>query len=118
MADLVESASRKPSACVASPSVEWRSARGLAVSCLATATAAAAGAHVLLGGPAAALWISACSGVLLFASILASVGKFSGAKAAAGLLWLVPRYVLWKIPLYLAYLFQRETQWKKTERIE
>jgi len=83
-----------------------------------TATAAAAGAHVLLGGPAAALWISACSGVLLFASILASVGKFSGAKAAAGLLWLVPRYVLWKIPLYLAYLFQRETQWKKTERIE
>ena len=80
------------------------------------ATTALAGAHLMLGGPATALWVSGVSGSLLLTTIIASVWKFAGAKPALGLLWLVPRYVLWKIPLYLAYLFRRETKWKKTER--
>lgn len=80
------------------------------------ATAAYGGANVALGGTATGLWIAGCSGALLACSVTAAVWKFSGPKASLGLLWIVPRYVLWKVPLYIAYIFRRETRWKKTER--
>lgn len=80
------------------------------------ATAALGGASLALGGSATPLIVSAITGGLMLVGVVGSLARFAGPRAALGLVLAVPRYVLWKLPLYVAYLFRRETRWRKTER--
>ncbi len=66
-------------------------------------------------GSTAGLFVLA-GGALLFLSILGSSLRFLGLRETASILFRVPLYVAWKVPLYLAYLFNREKRWTKTSR--
>ncbi|HLO47363.1 MAG TPA: glycosyltransferase [Kamptonema sp.] len=63
--------------------------------------------------PAALL---ALEGILILISIIAAWAKFARTEIPAQLLLTVPFYILWKIPLYLGFLVQRQTKWIRTER--
>lgn len=81
-------------------------------------TAAIGGA--LLAGILGASWIPthflAIEGLLIFISIVGSWAKFGYDEFPALTLLAVPFYILWKIPLYLAFLIQPQTTWSRTER--
>ncbi|MFB2976075.1 glycosyltransferase family 2 protein [Microseira sp. BLCC-F43] len=74
----------------------------------------------LLAGVLGASWIPtnflAIEGLLIFVSIVGSWAKFGYDELPALTLLAVPFYILWKIPLYLAFLIQRQTTWSRTER--
>ena len=74
----------------------------------------------LLAGVLGASWIPttflAIEGVLIVISIVGSWAKFGYDELPALTLLAVPFYILWKIPLYLAFLMQRQTNWSRTER--
>lgn len=55
-------------------------------------------------------------GGIILTAILAAWGKFGRADLPASTLLAVPFYVLWKIPLYVAFLVKPQTQWIRTER--
>jgi cellulose synthase/poly-beta-1,6-N-acetylglucosamine synthase-like glycosyltransferase len=55
-------------------------------------------------------------GGMILAAILAAWSKFGRADLPASTLLAVPFYVLWKIPLYVAFLVKPQTQWIRTER--
>ena len=67
-----------------------------------------------------AIWIPlillAIAGILILVSIVGAWAKFGRAEISALTLLAVPFYVLWKIPLYLAFLVQRQTKWIRTNR--
>jgi len=73
-------------------------------------------ADLALTGARTAAWTALGAGALLVVAVLAGVARFAGARAALDVLWLAPRYVLWKLPLYLGFFRKRETRWRKTER--
>ena len=54
--------------------------------------------------------------LLIFISIVGAWAKFSRTKLPVLTLLAVPLYVLWKIPLYLAFLVKPQTKWIRTER--
>ncbi|HEY9700368.1 MAG TPA: glycosyltransferase family 2 protein [Trichocoleus sp.] len=56
------------------------------------------------------------AGILLLIAIVSAWFKFGRADLPALTLLAVPFYVLWKIPLYLAFLVRRQKKWVKTER--
>lgn len=58
------------------------------------------------------------TGVLLLLSfVLIGVWvRFSRGLITFGALMAIPRYILWKFPIYLKFLLQRETSWIRTER--
>ena len=58
----------------------------------------------------------ALEGVLIFISIVGSWAKFGYEEFPALTLLAVPFYILWKTPLYLAFLIQPQTTWSRTER--
>lgn len=62
------------------------------------------------------LWVSGCSGALLFVSIVCAWLRFAGVSNTLSALVRVPVYVAWKVPLYLAFFKKREKRWTKTER--
>lgn len=74
----------------------------------------------LLAGVIGAFWIPtlflAIEGLLIFISIVAAWAKFGYDDLPALTLLAVPFYILWKIPLYLAFLIQPQTNWSRTER--
>lgn len=74
----------------------------------------------LLTGVLGASWIStnvlAIEGLLIFISIVGSWAKFGCEEFPPITLLAVPFYILWKIPLYLAFLIQPQTTWNRTER--
>ena len=74
----------------------------------------------LLAGVLGASWIPtnflAIEGLLIFLSIVGSWAKFGYDELPALTLLAVPFYIVWKIPLYLAFLMQRQTTWSRTER--
>jgi hypothetical protein len=55
-------------------------------------------------------------GFLIFFSILGAWAKFGRADIPAHKLLAVPFYIIWKIPLYLAFLARPETMWVRTPR--
>ncbi len=77
-------------------------------------------ALALLAAALGASWnpvmILLVSGLLLFTAVLASWGKFGRSRLPLSTLLSIPLYILWKIPLYFAFLFRRQTQWIRTER--
>ena len=55
-------------------------------------------------------------GLLIFTSIVGSWVKFGRQTISGSVLLRIPLYILWKIPLYLAFLFKPQKQWIKTKR--
>lgn len=81
--------------------------------------AAAMGGTLLAGGLGAS-WIPtvllAMEGLLISISIVGAWAKFGRANLPILTLLAVPLYILWKIPLYFAFLVRPQTKWIRTER--
>jgi cellulose synthase/poly-beta-1,6-N-acetylglucosamine synthase-like glycosyltransferase len=81
--------------------------------------AAAMGGTLLAGGLGAS-WIPsillAMEGLLISISIVGAWVKFGRANLPVLTLLAVPLYILWKIPLYFAFLVRPQTKWIRTER--
>ena len=75
--------------------------------------AMAAGLFTNIWQPVWLLWIE---GIMLLTAILAAWLKFGRSDLPALTLLAVPFYVLWKIPLYIAYAIRPQTKWVRTER--
>ena len=74
----------------------------------------------LLAGALGASWIpaifSAAEGLLILISIVGAWAKFGRDDFPVRTLLSVPFYILWKIPLYLAFLIRPQKKWIRTER--
>lgn len=74
----------------------------------------------LFAGALGASWIPAIvlaiEGLLIFISIVGAWAKFGRADLPVQSLLAVPVYILWKIPLYLAFLVRPQKKWVRTER--
>lgn len=55
-------------------------------------------------------------GAMILVAILAAWWKFGRADLPARTLLAIPLYILWKIPLYFAFLIKPQTKWVRTER--
>ena len=71
----------------------------------------------VIGGVWLPVFILAITGLFIFASIVSSWIEFGRDVPGLALLT-VPLYILWKIPLYVAFLFEPQTEWIKTKRDE
>jgi cellulose synthase/poly-beta-1,6-N-acetylglucosamine synthase-like glycosyltransferase len=58
----------------------------------------------------------AAEGLLILVAIVGAWAKFGRAEVSLLTLLAVPFYVLWKIPLYLAFLVRPQTKWIRTSR--
>lgn len=74
----------------------------------------------MLAASLSATWIPAIllaiEGLLILISIVGAWAKFGRTDIPMLTLLAVPFYVLWKIPLYLAFLLRPQTKWIRTER--
>ncbi|HEY9628283.1 MAG TPA: glycosyltransferase family 2 protein [Coleofasciculaceae cyanobacterium] len=61
-------------------------------------------------------WVLGIEGLLLLTAILVAWAKYGRAELPIQTLLAVPLYVLWKIPLYFAFLIRPQTQWVRTDR--
>ncbi len=82
----------------------------------ATAFGGALLAAAIWGVSGIAALILAIEGFLVLISILGAWAKFGRADIPLLTLLAVPFYILWKIPLYLAFVVRPETNWIRTER--
>jgi len=55
-------------------------------------------------------------GILIAIAVLVAWAKFCRRELPARVLLTIPLYVMWKIPLYFAFLFKRQKAWVRTER--
>lgn len=62
------------------------------------------------------LAISTLAGAFLFAAVLLGWYRFGRSLVPLSAILSVPFYVLWKVPLYFAFLFRPQTKWVRTER--
>jgi cellulose synthase/poly-beta-1,6-N-acetylglucosamine synthase-like glycosyltransferase len=76
----------------------------------------AALAYSFLGGTFLPLALLAVVGVQLFSSILIAWAGYGRKEIPPSTLLAVPLYILWKIPLYFAFLVKPETKWVRTDR--
>jgi FtsH-binding integral membrane protein len=60
--------------------------------------------------------VLAIAGLLLLAAIITAWAKFARQDLPLLQLLAVPLYILWKIPLYLTFLFKPQTNWIRTKR--
>ena len=74
------------------------------------------GLALLLGGSLVAMLVLALEGILLLTAILLAWARFCRAELPFATLLSVPLYVLWKLPLYFAFLVKPQTKWVRTER--
>jgi len=58
----------------------------------------------------------AIEGILISISIVGAWIKFGRGNLPIVALLAVPLYILWKIPLYLAFLVRPQKKWIRTER--
>lgn len=79
---------------------------GMAVLSGATLLGATAGGAIALG----------LGGLLMTLAIVLSWAVFARKMIPASTLLSIPFYLLWKIPLYVGFLFKRQTRWIRTER--
>lgn len=74
----------------------------------------------LLVGILTKVWLGflilAIAGLLIFISIVGAWFKFARTDIPGAALLKIPFYLLWKIPLYLAFLSKPEKQWIRTKR--
>ncbi|HXX93967.1 MAG TPA: glycosyltransferase family 2 protein [Planctomycetota bacterium] len=78
--------------------------------------AALALTSALRGGSPLPLWVSGASGVLFGAGLLTAWAGHLRKQVGLLTLLCLPFYVLWKVPLYVGFLFLRETKWIRTPR--
>ena len=69
-----------------------------------------------LGASSIPAIVLALEGLLIFISILGAWAKFGRTELPLATLLTVPFYILWKIPLYFAFLIRPQTKWIRTER--
>ena len=81
---------------------------------------AVAGAFTLffgiIGGSRTPAKVVSAAGVLLFGAIGGSWARFGRKTLPLQTLLSVPFYIAWKVPVYIGYLFKRQTDWVRTER--
>jgi len=70
----------------------------------------------LARGKAAPLVTISLAGVVFSALLITSWLRFAGREDTLAALASVPRYILWKLPLYGKFFTGRETRWLKTDR--
>ncbi len=76
-----------------------------------------AGLLVLLGGSTLPAWIAGIAISLVGLGVMLGWARYGREAVPFRYLLLVPLYVLWKLPLYVAFLFgRRERRWRRTER--
>jgi cellulose synthase/poly-beta-1,6-N-acetylglucosamine synthase-like glycosyltransferase len=62
------------------------------------------------------LIISGLAGIALFSAIIMAWGKFARDLLPLSTLLMVPLYLLWKVPIYFAFLVRPQSKWNKTAR--
>lgn len=81
---------------------------------------AAVMAVTALAGILSHIWLPAMlvalAGMMIFAAILVAWLKFGRSDLPIATLLTVPFYILWKIPLYVAFIFKPQKKWVRTER--
>jgi hypothetical protein len=60
--------------------------------------------------------VSAASGLLILAAVALAWVRHARGTIPGRALLLAPLYVLWKVPLYVAFLFRRQKSWVRTAR--
>jgi cellulose synthase/poly-beta-1,6-N-acetylglucosamine synthase-like glycosyltransferase len=70
------------------------------------------GLAAVFGASAAPAVTLAAAGAMFALALLTAVGRDLPFEA----LLAAPRYVLWKLPIYVAFIFKREKTWVRTER--
>ncbi|HEY9811878.1 MAG TPA: glycosyltransferase family 2 protein [Halomicronema sp.] len=70
----------------------------------------------MAGGSWVPTLLFATDGLLILLAILTAWAKFGREEFPLTTLLAVPVYILWKIPVYLAFLVRRQTQWIRTNR--
>jgi cellulose synthase/poly-beta-1,6-N-acetylglucosamine synthase-like glycosyltransferase len=58
----------------------------------------------------------AVAGLLILSAVIAAWAKFGRADLPLLTFLAIPFYILWKIPLYIAFLVKPQTRWIRTER--
>lgn len=86
------------------------------LSLLAMVWLVAMGGAILLGASWSPTVLLALEGLLISISIVGAWAKFGRASLPVLTLLAVPLYILWKIPLYFAFLVRPQTKWIRTER--
>ena len=88
----------------------------LAVPPLAMAAAAAAALWAAVGGSAIPLLVALAGGMAGLSAVVAAWARFGRDVLPAADLAAIPRYVAWKLPIYVAALVARQTEWIRTDR--
>lgn len=74
----------------------------------------------LLAGVFANIWLPFAlmllEGTMILMAILVAWIKFGRSDLPAATLLAIPFYILWKIPLYIAFMIKPQTKWIRTER--
>lgn len=83
---------------------------------LLAALLAVSGVAWLLAGWVAPLVLALAACAAFGAAVLVAWARFGRDILGAGELAAAPLYVLWKIPVYLGFLWRRERAWVRTER--
>jgi cellulose synthase/poly-beta-1,6-N-acetylglucosamine synthase-like glycosyltransferase len=91
----------------------------LAFLCLLWALVTAAAAFVALRwGLWLSVFVAGGSGALLLLAVFLAWLRHGRRHVPGHVLVFAPFYILWKIPLYAAFLFRRQKEWVRTERTE
>ncbi len=70
----------------------------------------------LLGGAWIPTIVLAVTGLLIITSIVGAWIKFGQKTIPGSVLLAIPIYILWKIPLYIAFIVRPQKKWIRTER--
>ncbi|QQE65789.1 glycosyl transferase [Leptolyngbya sp. BL0902] len=62
------------------------------------------------------LAVASLAGLLLFSAVFLAWARFGRDDISLRQLVMIPLYILWKIPLYIAFLIRPEKQWIRTQR--
>ena len=73
-------------------------------------------AGVLLGASFLPFLLMLLTGLLIAVAVCAAWGKYARTVVPAKVLLSVPFYILWKVPLYFAFLVKPQKSWVRTER--
>jgi len=89
----------------------------LALLCLLwTVVTAAAGVFAIRGGSRLPAIVSGAAGGALLFSVFLAWARHGRRRIPGRVLILAPLYILWKIPVYLAFFFRRQKAWVRTPR--
>lgn len=69
-----------------------------------------------LGGSLLPVTLLGINGGLIAIAIFSAWAKYGRNQLPARTLLTIPLYIIWKIPLYFAFLFKRQKAWVRTER--